>query len=413
MLGRGDRRLSARSKYIAALFRDVLDEIRTQPGRVGLSFMSIAIGIGVLAGLIAVLGGLSEKSRHMIQELGANVVAILHQRTSEDGTEISLQDKHAVLLAANLPNCAVSTLRVHKVTTLGTQQLLSVVATDSALIEIRQWKLQEGRFLDQWDMEHRERNAVVSQSLSRLWNWKVGNVIMLGNAPFRVVGIIAMGGGAIETELGDPGLILGERVVFIPKTASEYWVTDQGSLNPGVDAIFIRVPASMSMTNVVSVSQRLLSQPGYKTSHLSWVTPDSLIREVKKFQNTIGLTVGSIAMFCLILGGITLMSLMVANVRDRVTEIGLRRAIGASQKDIAVLFVFEACIVASCAGITATFVTHLLLTLGRDIFPIPLQLGWRSMFIPVIVAVIVGMVFSYWPAKSAAKITPSEALRNE
>lgn len=393
--------------------RDVWDEIRTQMVRVGLTFLAIAIGIASLTVLIAVLGGLKEKSRQIVKELGVNVVGILQQgEVDQNARAGSLQERHASLLAMNLPNCPVSTTHSYKVPTLGIQKLLSVVATDNSLIHIRQWKLCDGRFLDHWDIKNRERNAVVSRSLSRLWDWKVRDLIMLQNTPFKIVGVVEVGGGALDTELGDSGLILGERVVFVPKTVKPYWASNPTDPSSTVDAIFMRVPASENFAHVVSTAQRLLLQQDH-IKGLSWVTPESLIQGVKKMQNTIKLTVGSIAMLCLILGGTTLMSLMVSNVRDRVTEIGLRRALGASQWDIAFLFVTEACVVTGTAAVAATLLTHLLLVLGRHIFPVPLKLGLASIFIPLIIAVVLGIIFSYWPAKLAAKITPSEALRNE
>lgn len=400
-----------RSRLASAL-RDVWDGIRTQPGRVGLSFMAIAIGIAALTILIAILGGLEEKSDQIIKELGVNVVGILHQGGVEE-QRVSLQERHASLLARNLPTSSVSTIRVYNVPTLGTEELLSVVATDRSFIHVRQWKLQEGRFLDHWDLENRERHAVVSTALSNRWNWKVGNLIMLRNTPFKIIGVVRVGGGALDTELGDTALILGERVVFVPKTVTPYWVTNQERSEPTIDAIFLRVPASVNLTHVVSIGQRLLSQPDYRASHISWATPETLVQGVRKLQNTIRLSVGSIAVLCLVLGGMTLMSLMVANVKDRVTEIGLRRAMGASQWDIAILFVLEACLVTGAAAGAATLGTHLLLVLAREAFPVPISLGLASSLIPLVAAVILGVVFSYWPARSAAKITPSEALRNE
>ena len=86
---------------------------------------------------------------------------------------------------------------------------------------------------------------------------------------------------------------------------------------------------------------------------------------------------------------------------------------GASQWDITALFVLEACLVAGTAAVVATLGTHLLLVLGRGVLPVPLRLGLVSILAPFVLAVILGMVFSYWPAKVASKITPSEALRNE
>lgn len=395
------------------LIKDIWDGIRTQVGRAALSFMSISIGVSALIVLIAILGGLQERSRQIVKELGVNVVGILQKGVSDKNTDSTLKERHASLLALNLPDCSVSTIRRYSVPTLGTQELLTVVGTDSSLINIRQWQMYDGRFLDYLDIEGRERNAVISKSLSSLWSWKVGNLIMLRNIPFKIVGIVEAGGSALDTELSESGLMLGDRVLFVPKTVPPYWEIDQKNPSPAIDAIFLRVPASMNFTHTVAAARRLLLHSDYPVSNISWVTPESLIQGIKKLQNTIRLTVGSIAVLCLILGGTTLMSLMIANVRDRVTEIGLRRAMGASRWSIAILFVLEACLITGIAAIATTLVTHLILIMGRNTLPVPLKLGHDSIMIPLIAALILGIIFSYLPAKSAANITPSEALRNE
>ena len=107
------------------------------------------------------------------------------------------------------------------------------------------------------------------------------------------------------------------------------------------------------------------------------------------------------------------MSLMVATVRDRVVEIGLRRALGATAGDIASLFVWEGCLVTASAALVGTFLTHALLFLAQGVLPVPVSLGLGSLLVPIAVAVGLGIAFSYWPAKFAAKILPSDALRNE
>jgi putative ABC transport system permease protein len=144
-----------------------------------------------------------------------------------------------------------------------------------------------------------------------------------------------------------------------------------------------------------------------------WVTPEVLLRKVRRLQDTIALTVGSIAALCLVLGGTTLMSLMVANVRDRVTEIGLRTALGATPRDIAGLFVAEGALVAAAAGLVATAGTHLLLLAGNGRLPVPVAVDAATVALPALVAVGLGIVFSYWPARTAARIMPAEALRND
>jgi putative ABC transport system permease protein len=161
------------------------------------------------------------------------------------------------------------------------------------------------------------------------------------------------------------------------------------------------------------LTRELLTQPDQRVSGLAWITPESLLHRIRRLQRTIRLTVGSIAVLCLLLGGTTLTSLMVANVRDRVTEIGLRRALGATSRDIAVLFVWEACLVTAAAAVIGTAATHLVLLLGRRGLPVPVHLGLVTLLVPVVVSLALGSASSYWPARSAAAIAPSEALRNE
>lgn len=402
-----------RERIATPLALDVWDGLRTQPGRSALSLLAVAVGIAALTILVAVLGGLREKARRIAHDLGVNVVGILPAGGSEPSAAGRLEERHALLLAANFPGGLVSTMRRYDVPTLGTEKSLSVVATDPDLVRIRGWRLRDGRFLDGRDMERREWSAVVGRALAERWDWKVGNIVMLRNMPFRIVGIVEAGGGALETETGDPGLVLGERIVFVPKTVQPYWLTEWKTPEDRLDAVFLRTPEAMDYARALSTARSLLDQPGARAESLSWVTPESLTRNIRKLEKTISLTVGSIAVLCLVLGGTTLMSLMVSNVRDRVTEIGLRRALGATQRDVAALFVLESAVVTATAALMGVLAAHALLILGRTALPVPIRPGLSSILVPLIAAVVLGIAFSYWPARMAARITPAEALRAE
>ena len=107
------------------------------------------------------------------------------------------------------------------------------------------------------------------------------------------------------------------------------------------------------------------------------------------------------------------MSLMVANVRDRVVEIGLRRSLGATARDIAQLFVLEACLVTSAAGVAGLLTAGAIMWLVQKKSAMLMSIGVTGFAVPFIVSVALGVVFSYWPARMAAQISPSEALRNE
>lgn len=393
--------------------QDILGSMRSQPGRFGLSLIAISVGILSLVALIAILGGLTRQSEQIVSKLGANVVGIIAQKGGGNELPPPLRLRHASLLADNIKDALVTTIRLYNVPTLGTNQRITLVATDEALINVRQWRLYDGRFIDREDLYRRQHNTVISKRLSDLWKWEVGNVILLGNLAFNVVGIVEVAGGALDTETGDSSLILGERVAFVPHTLPAYWLESKTSPSDGIDAIFLRSNSSDSFIDALSASRQLLSQPNQGVGPVSWMTPESLIRGVDKLRKTISITVGSIALLSLVLGGMVMMSLMVANVRDRVSEIGLRLALGARQRDIAQLFVLEAAVITITAGVLGTISAHLLLAVGSRYLSVPVQFGLASILIPLATAILLGIGFAYWPARMAARISPTEALRGE
>lgn len=393
--------------------RDIVEGIRAQPAGVAISFSAIAIGIVSLTVLMAVVGGLSDRADQMIDELGVNVIAIINQADDTETNKIGLRMQHASLLEQNLPDHLVATVRRYDVPTLGTNSSLSVVATDSSFAEIRQWRLIDGRFLDSRDIDSRERSAVISHMLSSQWGWKTGDIIMLRTMPFNVVGIVETGGTALDTEVGDSDLILGERVVFVPKTLVPYWAEGSMRIDDRLDAIFLKIPNSTSLESSEKISRRLLMEPGSHLKDISWVTPETLIHSINKLGNTISMAAGSVVALALLLAGTTLMSLMLTNVRSRIPEIGLRRALGASRRDIISMFLMEACLITGIAAVVAIGGTYMLLVLGRNALPVPVSTGSGTIIIPLVAAFALSITFSYWPAKNAAEITPSEALRNE
>ena len=401
--------------HLRSSLRDITDDIRARPGRAGLSFMAIAVGMTALTVLLAVLGGLAERSRLIVGELGVNVFAVVAAPASESspGQPKLLRLYHAELLAANLAGCVIAGTRSYEVTTPGSERTLRVVATQQGLQVIRQWRLRDGRFLDEADLRMRERSVVISDTLAEAWQWHVGDVIQLRDTPFRVVGIVAAQAGALAAESGVAALAPGDTAVWVPVTVPPYWLSTRIAPEPELEAIFVRVPEGQEMNLLVARTQALLKQADQPLPALNYVTPDVLLEKVRRLQRTIQFTVGSIALLCLVLGGTTLMSLMVANVRDRVTEIGLRRALGASRGDIAQLFVLESVLVTLAAALAGSLGTHTLLTALRDKFPVPLDLGWTTVAIPVAIALLLGMLFSYGPAQAAARISPAESLRNE
>jgi putative ABC transport system permease protein len=405
--------MNIQAASLRVVLQDIRDGLRSRAGRTALTLFAVIIGFASLTALLAVLGGLESKSQRIVKELGINVAGIFRQKSVDAKVDRGLEERHREVLARSFADCLFSSVRRFSVPTAGKDEPLTVIATDGDLARVRQWRLVEGRFLDAGDVAIRRRVAVISRSLNGRWGWKIDDLIELRGALFRVVGILDVGNGGLDAEMDTSPWIYGELVVFVPKTLGPLWLKAWDGPRPPVDAIFMSVPATRDFGQTVDLGRRLLAQPDLNAGLPSWVLPDTLRAGIQSLEKTIAWTGGSVSALCLILGGLTLMSLMIANVRDRVCEIGLRRSLGAMPRDIAFLFFLEGELTACAAAVIAVIFVHLVVLAGRLQTPFPLKLGASTVLVPIAAAAILAAVFSYGPARLAARIMPSEALRYE
>jgi len=400
--------------YWSATVRDVMDGMRVQRGRIGLSFLAVVVGIMAMTVLVAVLGGLQMHARKLIEDFGVNVFAI-RRNAQESKTEpgASLRLTHAAMLMANLDGCLFAPVQHDTARIGGTETTVDVITSVPQLLNIKGWRIRSGRFLDEADLLYRERYAVITRALADKYGWHVDSTIELRDTPFVVVGVL----DSDDTMRGESGSSVddafGTYRVIVPISLPAFWLEGRRIPEDRLDTIYILTKDAHTYEKRLAEARRLLAQPDQHVDDLSWITPETLLARIRRLQRTIKWTVGSVALLCLALGGTTLMSLMVANVRDRVQEIGLRRALGAEPIDIALLFLVEALMITVVAGGMGAMIAHAFLFATQSRFPVPLRLGWLSMLIPLVTAVILGMGFSYWPARMASRIAPSEALRND
>lgn len=389
--------------------RDLWEGVRSEPGRVGLAFLAVAIGFTALTLLLAVLDGLQARAQELVRELGANVMAVLPESRGTADAPPILTRARADRLARQLPECRVSAARRYEVgMPADKNSRVTVLATDERLLPLRGWTLESGRNLDPHDVRDGARHIVISAALSRRWSAGPGALVSLDQVSFRVVGVASIGGGGLEQESANPRLQTGELVVLMPHSAPVAWGDKTPDALGRADELFIQVPSGRPVEEWRPVARDLLGDAG-----LSWITPDVLLRGVRRWQQAVRLAGGSIALLCLVLGGTTLMSLMVANVRDRLPEIGLRRAIGAAPADIARMFTMEACLVTGLAALAGMGAAGLLVEILRRQLDVPVRLEGFVLLWPLGAAAVLGILFSYWPARLAARISPAEALRNE
>lgn len=394
------------------MLQDVCEGARRHPIRIALPFAGIAIGMMSLTTLLSLVVGLQRQTETAIAELGVNVFTILQDASGTTTPSATpLTRRHAVLLRQTLSNATVAGIRSESYPVDAARHMATILGADENCFAVRPWPLRLGRPLDAADIRDHSAVAVISETLARELHLGLGNTVTLGPVVFRIMGIITAEGSTSET--GSAALAPGERLIIVPWTVPPYWRTDSIPPDERLDAIFVRSGQAGTFDATLRAARHLLADPHQAAGPVSWVTPQSLVERLLRLRRLIMLAGGAIVLLCLFMGGITLGSLMLANIQTRIPEIGLRRALGAASLDISLLFLMESLLLTLSATILGTLVAVIILALFGGQLPIPIATGPFVIIIPLVAGLFLGLAFSYLPAKTASRIAPAEALRNE
>ncbi|HEY4126582.1 MAG TPA: ABC transporter permease [Gammaproteobacteria bacterium] len=393
-----------------ALWRDVLAGLKLRPGRTLLAAGAIALGACALTVLLAAVAGLQAHTLAITRVLGSHTFAVLGAAPGGVARE-RLQLGDVGLLSANLQGARVSAVRRDSVAVPGHELTLDMLSTDENLAAVRGWQLVDGRFLDAGDLAYAERNLVATQALARQWGWHVGQVVDVRDVPFKVVGIVDTPAAALEATALAPDIVVRDLSAFVPESVAPDWVGGNDKVAPwGVDAIYVRAGDDEALSKAQHTAAELLTPADGGVSHLSWVTPSTLAAGLDQLRHLVAAVAGGVSFLSLILGAITLISLMLANVQDRVAEIGLRRSFGAEPSDVALLFVAESLGLTLAAALAGALLAVVILQLGPRL-PLPVQLDSWVFLGPLLMGATLGIVAAWWPARMAARIEPAQALR--
>ncbi|GJL80467.1 MAG: permease [marine bacterium B5-7] len=393
---------------IVSALSDLYEGLRSHPGRYTLACLVVAIGVAALSILMAVSSALQLRVDEITNEFGADVVAVMRDNALT-GRQPGLSTDHARLLQVNFQKLVTAPLRTFKANALGSREPVTIIATSEDLIDIRRWRITEGRGLDSADMRSHSRVLVVSEPQSRVAGWRTGMVVILDEVPFRIAGVISV--DPIDGLPSQEHQENGERFAIIPWTVVPFWHSLANSSRLDLDEILIRAINPDITEKLANNIGRLLAQPGVGAGSVSIVTARKLVANISQLKSVILIAVGAITLMCLLLGAASLTSLMVLNVRERITEIGLRLALGATRRQIAALFIMESVVVTLTAGLVGMVVAIIVSGWMNQWIPLHLELEPSSLIMPPVFALLLGMVSSWWPARAAAGIAPAEAMR--
>ncbi len=180
-----------------------------------------------------------------------------------------------------------------------------------------------------------------------------------------------------------------------------------------LDKIVVQVEDTKLLKSTAAVLQKMILRRHAGAQDFQITVPELLLKQEQKTRSIFNLVLGAIASISLIVGGIGIMNIMLASVMERIREIGVRRAIGATQKDVVFQFLSEATLISVAGGITGIIFGVVIAQLITQFTDIPTIISPFSIFISFGVSAGIGVLFGYMPAKKAAMQDPVTSLRHE
>jgi len=382
-------------------FMLALSRIAAAKVRSALTMLGVIIGVGAVVALTAVGQGAEQGIDSSLASLGANQITI------SATTPTGLEEKDAAAIADIEGVLKVSTqVRGRGNATYGSESVaVGIIGVSASYSDLANPNVAIGSFLPTAPGLQNSRTVVVSaKGADRLGftEQTIGDTIRLDGLAYTVVGVLddadGFGSGAN---------------VYITQGAAR----SMFSKSPYVAAISVQAVSQEAVSPVeYRVEQFLRYSKNVRDDDdatFSIFNQAALQDTIKTVTGTLGILITGIAGISLVVGGIGIMNIMLVSVRERTREIGVRRAIGAKQSAILTQFLMEAVVLSFLGGLIGLILGQLA-SYGFSVLG-----GWEFFIDPTTVFValgfsaLVGVIFGVWPARTAAKLQPVDALRFE
>jgi putative ABC transport system permease protein len=389
-----------------------------------LTTLGVIFGVAAVVSMLSIGEGAKRAAIEQIKLLGTNNIRVNHlQLTGEQAEEAEkklskgLSYLDGQLIRTNLPNITgVTPLKFVEIEVMRGNKESSgrVVGTDETYEWVTNFHPSEGRFITTLDVQDAKRVCVIGAEIrDELFGYRrpTGRRIKIGDSWFTVVGVMEA-----KTLKDDKASIIKLRNlnkdIYIPITTALKRFTD-GDHPTLLEEIAIQVRNENEVVTTSEVVKRILSRTHNGVNDYEIIIPAELLAQSQKTQRVFNIVMGSIAAISLLVGGIGIMNIMLASVTERTKEIGIRRALGATERDILGQFLHETVLVSATGGMIGVILGAIMAK------SINLFAGWDtviSLYSVVIsfgISALVGVIFGIYPARQAAKMNPIAALRFE
>ena len=394
-----------------------LGAIRANKLRSILTMLGIVIGVGAVITMVALGTGAQKAVQDQIEALGTTLLSVYPGQSFHRGVasanRVSLTTDDAVALARDARGlvAVVPELSRNQQVEFGNANVnVNVNGTVPDFIKVNNYEVEFGRMYTTGDGEARKRVAVlgyaVPEMLSANGAAMLGQQINIRGIPFEIVGVLKEKG--VTGSWNNP-----DEQILIPLETAQYRIFGSDRIR----SVTVEASHPDSMTLAMIEIERVLRRehairPG-EDNDFQIRNRSEFLATFEETTRTFTFLLGSIAFVSLMVGGIGIMNIMLVSVTERTREIGVRKALGATRRNVMLQFLVEALVLCMLGGVIG-----ILVGTGGAIALSKLA-NWNTLISPqaVILAfafsAFVGIFFGLWPAKRAAALDPIEALRYE
>ena len=403
--------------------KEAIESLAANRLRTALTMLGIVIGVAAVLAMTAIGEGVSTSISSSIESMGTNLIYVSRSYSDDNSNPqaLTLSDAEALLESGGAPSISaiapsVSTTRTVVYGGNSTSTTINGVTPDYETV--RNVVVSTGRFINEMDIDTNSTVAVLgSDVVDELFGSSVGVIgqkIRIGNMLYEVVGMLEASGG---TSFGS-----ADNQIIVPITTAFSRLVARSNANDEVNMLSVSAIDSESIDSAISeITSILRSRHNISSDEaddFSIMSQQSMTDAASSITGVLTIFLGGVAAISLLVGGIGIMNIMLVSVIERTKEIGLRKAVGARNKDILMQFMTESLIIGLAGGVVGVALAYGIAGIIRSIaasssFSLNPVITFGSILLAVGFAMGVGLVFGIYPANRAAKLEPVEALRTE